>query len=51
MSRRFVAGNNGLPRPGHCLTRTIKEMFTRYKTMTGRYWAPRPRYPYTKPPN
>lgn len=26
---------NGLPHPGHCLTRTIKDIFPRYKTMTG----------------
>jgi len=26
---------NGLPHPGHCLTRAIKDMFPRYKTMTG----------------
>ncbi|MCH8204938.1 MAG: class I tRNA ligase family protein, partial [Candidatus Hydrogenedentes bacterium] len=28
---------NGLPHPGHCLTRTIKDIFPRYKTMTGHY--------------
>ncbi|HNY87845.1 MAG TPA: class I tRNA ligase family protein, partial [Candidatus Hydrogenedentes bacterium] len=28
---------NGLPHPGHCLTRTIKDIFPRYKTMDGRY--------------
>ncbi|MDK1021014.1 MAG: isoleucine--tRNA ligase [Candidatus Hydrogenedentes bacterium] len=28
---------NGLPHPGHCLTRTIKDIFPRYKTMTGYY--------------
>src|SRR5512144_3120428 len=28
---------NGLPHPGHCLTRTIKDVFPRYKTMTGHY--------------
>lgn len=26
---------NGLPHPGHCLTRTTKDIFTRYKTMRG----------------
>src|SRR5271169_5756246 len=24
---------NGLPHPGHCLTRAIKDLFPRYKTM------------------
>ncbi|MBI2423724.1 MAG: isoleucine--tRNA ligase [Candidatus Hydrogenedentes bacterium] len=28
---------NGLPHPGHCLTRTIKDIFPRYKTMDGFY--------------
>ena len=28
---------NGMPHPGHCLTRTIKDIFPRYKTMTGYY--------------
>jgi isoleucyl-tRNA synthetase len=28
---------NGLPHPGHCLTRTIKDVFPRYRTMTGHY--------------
>ncbi len=28
---------NGLPHPGHCLTRTVKDIFPRYKTMTGHY--------------
>lgn len=28
---------NGMPHPGHCLTRTIKDIFPRYKTMTGHY--------------
>ncbi|MGQ9651822.1 MAG: isoleucine--tRNA ligase, partial [Phycisphaerae bacterium] len=28
---------NGLPHPGHCLTRIIKDVFPRYKTMTGHY--------------
>ncbi len=26
---------NGLPHPGHCLTRAMKDLFPRYKTMTG----------------
>src|SRR5262249_39823598 len=26
---------NGLPHPGHCLTRVIKDIFPRYRTMTG----------------
>ncbi|MFM1922020.1 MAG: hypothetical protein RLZZ303_3654, partial [Candidatus Hydrogenedentota bacterium] len=28
---------NGKPHPGHCLTRTIKDIFPRYKTMDGYY--------------
>lgn len=28
---------NGLPHPGHCLTRAIKDVFPRYKTMRGYY--------------
>lgn len=28
---------NGMPHPGHCLTRTIKDIFPRYKTMDGWY--------------
>lgn len=28
---------NGLPHPGHCLTRVIKDVFPRYKTMAGYY--------------
>jgi isoleucyl-tRNA synthetase len=28
---------NGLPHPGHCLTRIIKDLFPRYRTMTGYY--------------
>jgi len=28
---------NGLPHPGHCLTRVIKDVFPRYRTMTGHY--------------
>lgn len=27
---------NGLPHPGHCLTRSIKDIFPRYQTMKGR---------------
>ncbi len=26
---------NGMPHPGHCLTRSIKDLFPRYKTMRG----------------
>ncbi len=26
---------NGLPHPGHCLTRAIKDLYPRYKTMKG----------------
>jgi isoleucyl-tRNA synthetase len=26
---------NGMPHPGHCLTRAIKDLFPRYKTMRG----------------
>ena len=26
---------NGMPHPGHCLTRAIKDVFPRYKTMRG----------------
>ncbi|MGA2062277.1 MAG: class I tRNA ligase family protein, partial [Thermoguttaceae bacterium] len=26
---------NGLPHPGHCLTRAVKDLFPRYKTMRG----------------
>ena len=26
---------NGMPHPGHCLTRSIKDVFPRYKTMRG----------------
>ena len=26
---------NGMPHPGHCLTRTIKDIYPRYKTMAG----------------
>ncbi|MBI4581133.1 MAG: isoleucine--tRNA ligase [Planctomycetes bacterium] len=28
---------NGMPHPGHCLTRTIKDVFPRYRTMMGYY--------------
>ena len=28
---------NGKPHPGHCLTRAIKDVFPRYKTMKGFY--------------
>src|SRR5215470_14286629 len=28
---------NGLPHPGHCLTRAIKDLFPRYRTMCGYY--------------
>ena len=28
---------NGLPHPGHCLTRAMKDLFPRFKTMTGHY--------------
>ena len=28
---------NGLPHPGHCLTRAIKDVFPRYRTMCGYY--------------
>jgi len=28
---------NGLPHPGHCLTRTIKDLYPRYRTMRGEY--------------
>ncbi len=28
---------NGLPHPGHCLTRIIKDVFPRYRTMIGYY--------------
>ncbi len=26
---------NGMPHPGHCLTRAIKDLFPRYRTMQG----------------
>ena len=29
--------SNGMPHPGHCLTRTIKDVFPRYRTMRGQY--------------
>jgi isoleucyl-tRNA synthetase len=28
---------NGMPHPGHCLTRSIKDLFPRYRTMRGQY--------------
>jgi len=28
---------NGMPHPGHCLTRTIKDLYPRYRTMRGDY--------------
>ena len=28
---------NGMPHPGHCLTRTIKDLYPRYQTMRGAY--------------
>ena len=28
---------NGMPHPGHCLTRTIKDFYPRYRTMRGQY--------------
>lgn len=28
---------NGMPHPGHCLTRAIKDLFPRYHTMCGRF--------------
>jgi len=31
---------NGMPHPGHCLTRAIKDLFPRYRTMRG-YYCPR----------
>ncbi len=31
---------NGLPHPGHCLTRAIKDLFPRYRTMRG-FWCNR----------
>jgi len=41
-ARRFVFFEgpptaNGLPHPGHCLTRTIKDLYPRYRTMRGEY--------------
>ena len=41
-ARRFVFFEgpptaNGLPHPGHCLTRTIKDLYPRYRTMRGDY--------------
>jgi isoleucyl-tRNA synthetase len=31
---------NGMPHPGHCLTRAIKDLFPRYRTMRG-FWCNR----------
>ena len=28
---------NGMPHPGHCLTRTIKDIYPRYRTMRGQF--------------
>ena len=28
---------NGMPHPGHCLTRAMKDLFPRYRTMRGYY--------------
>jgi isoleucyl-tRNA synthetase len=28
---------NGMPHPGHCLTRTIKDLYPRYRTMRGQF--------------
>jgi isoleucyl-tRNA synthetase len=41
-SKRFVFFEgpptaNGMPHPGHCLTRTIKDLYPRYRTMRGEY--------------
>jgi isoleucyl-tRNA synthetase len=41
-ARRFVFYEgpptaNGLPHPGHCLTRTIKDLYPRYRTMRGEF--------------
>jgi len=41
-ARRFVFYEgpptaNGMPHPGHCLTRTIKDLYPRYQTMRGAY--------------
>src|SRR5689334_10076821 len=30
---------NGMPHPGHCLTRAIKDLFPRYRTMRGYHCA------------
>jgi isoleucyl-tRNA synthetase len=42
--RRFVFYEgpptaNGMPHPGHCLTRTIKDLYPRYRTMRGDFCA------------
>ena len=39
-ARRFVFFEgpptaNGMPHPGHCLTRAIKDLYPRYRTMRG----------------
>ncbi|MFM7107247.1 MAG: class I tRNA ligase family protein, partial [Planctomycetaceae bacterium] len=41
-ARRFVFYEgpptaNGMPHPGHCLTRAIKDLYPRYRTMRGEY--------------
>jgi isoleucyl-tRNA synthetase len=41
-ARRFVFYEgpptaNGMPHPGHCLTRTIKDLYPRYRTMRGEF--------------
>ena len=41
-ARRFVFFEgpptaNGMPHPGHCLTRTIKDLYPRYRTMRGEF--------------
>jgi isoleucyl-tRNA synthetase len=41
-ARRFVFFEgpptaNGMPHPGHCLTRAIKDLYPRYRTMRGEY--------------
>ena len=32
---------NGIPHPGHCLSRSIKDLYLRYKTMQGFHCTPR----------
>ena len=37
---RFFEGPptaNGMPHPGHCLTRAIKDLYPRYRTMRGEF--------------